>query len=309
MNAPHPLLVIGGPTASGKTGLAVEVALGLGGEIVNADSRQIYIGMDIGTAKPTAEQRARVPHHLLDLRRPDENFSLAEYVQLARSAIGSLHARGVLPILVGGTGLYLRAITQGYDVPAVAPDPDLRAALEAEARAGGAAALVERLACLDPASAARIHPRNIRRVIRALEVTLQLGRPFSETQRQTPDYRTLLVLLEGERSALYARADARLQAMIAAGFAQEVQTLLEAGYRPELPALSALGYRTMAAHVRGELTLAQAQETIMYQTHAYIRRQLTWFRRERDPHPVAIDAADPVTEVLSLVERELRCAA
>jgi tRNA dimethylallyltransferase len=309
MNAQHPLLVIGGPTASGKTGLAIEVALRLRSEIVNADSRQIYIGMDIGTAKPTVEQRARVPHHLLDLRQPDEDFSLAEYVQLARSTIGSLHDRGVLPILVGGTGLYLRAITQGYGVPAAAPNPELRAALEAEARASGARGLVERLARLDPASAARIDPRNVRRVIRALEVSLQLGRPFSEMQRQAPEYHTLFVLLEGERVVLYARADARLQTMIAAGFAREVRALLDAGYRPDLPALSALGYRAMAAHVRGELTLAQAQETIMYQTHAYIRRQLTWFRRERDPHPVAIDAADPVAEVLSLVESELQCAA
>jgi tRNA dimethylallyltransferase len=146
-------------------------------------------------------------------------------------------------------------------------------------------------------------------VVRALEVTLQLGRPFSETRRQAPDYKTLFVLLEGERSELYTRADARLQAMITAGFAQEVGTLLAAGYRPDLPALSALGYRAMAAHVQDELTLAQAQETIRYQTHAYIRRQLTWFRREQDPHPLAIDATDLVAEVLSMVESQLRCAA
>ena len=277
------------------------------GEIINADSRQIYRGMDIGTAKPTAAQRKLVPHHLLDLRRPDEDFSLAEYVRLASSAIGSLHGRGVLPILVGGTGLYLRAVTQGYDVPPVPPNAELRASLEAEARAGGGAALVERLARLDPVSAARIDPHNTRRLIRALEVTLQLGRPFSDLQRQAPHYRTLFIVLQGERANLYARADARLEEMIAAGFADEVQSLLAAGYGPELPALSALGYREMVAHMRGEVTLAQAQEAIRYHTHAYIRRQLTWFRREHDAHLVGIDDGTATVTTLALVERALLC--
>jgi tRNA dimethylallyltransferase len=308
MSAPPPLLVIGGPTASGKTGLAIDVARRLGGEIINADSRQVYRGMDIGTAKPSAAQRALAPHHLLDLRRPDEDFSLAGYVQLARDTIGALHGRGVLPILTGGTGLYLRAVTQGYDVPPVPPDLALRATLEAEARADGGAALLERLVSLDPVSAARIDPRNIRRLIRALEVTLQLGRPFSDLQQQVPQYRTLFIVLQGDRAELYARADRRLEAMIAAGFADEVRALLGAGYSPESPAFSALGYREMAAHVQGTLTLAQSQEAIRYQTHAYIRRQLTWFRREREAHPMSIDGGTALSDTLALVERALLCA-
>jgi tRNA dimethylallyltransferase len=306
MSALPPLLIIGGPTASGKTVLAIEVARRLGGEIVNADSRQIYRGMDIGTAKPTAAQRAQAPHHLLDLRRPDEDFSLADYVQLARSIISLLQGRGILPILVGGTGLYLRAVTQGYDVPSVPPNPALRASLEAEARIDGGKGLLERLARLDPVSAARLDPHNIRRLIRAMEVTLQLGRPFSDLQRQAPHYRTLFVVLQGERAELYGRADRRLKAMIADGFADEARALLAADYGPELPALSALGYREMAGYVRGAVTLAQAQEAIRYQTHAYIRRQVTWFRRERDIRSVAMDGT-ATAATLALVERELLC--
>lgn len=296
-----PLLAIGGPTASGKTALAIELARALDGEIVNADSRQIYLGMECGTASPTAAQRAAVPHHLLDLVRPSDPFTLATYVDLAHRAIREIAARGRLPLLVGGTGLYLRAVTRGYRVPEVAPDPEWRRLLEREAAADGGAALVERLRAVDPQAAARIDPRNIRRLIRALEVSLHLGTPFSALQRQEPPYRSLTVILEGDRERLYARADARLAAMIAAGFEDEVARLLAAGYGPELPAFSALGYRELAASLRGELSREAAIERTRMGTHAFIRRQVTWFRGDRDARRLPVDAGDPLAGALDLV--------
>ncbi len=289
-----PLLALVGPTASGKTALALSLAERFGGEIISADSRQIYRLMDIGTAKPTAEERARIPHHLLDVVWPDEPYTLAQYQADAMRAIAEVSARGRLPLLVGGTGLYVRAVVDGLAIPTVAPQPELRAELEAEAAAHGSAALHARLAALDPVGAASIDPANVRRVIRALEVCLVTGRPFSEQRgaRPTP-FRTLSLGLNTDRAVLYAWADRRVDAMLAAGLVDEVQMLVARGYDWDLPAMSSLGYREMGAYLRGEATLAQATERMKLATHAYIRRQLTWFRSDARMH--WLDAADPTT--------------
>lgn len=295
-----PLLVLVGPTASGKTALAL--ALGgrlhadIGAEVVSADSRQIYRLMDIATAKPTLEERACLPHHLLDIVWPDETYTLAQYQADAMAAIAAIWSRGRLPMLVGGTGLYVRAVVDGLAIPRVAPNPALRAELEAEAAAHGATALHTRLAALDPLAAARIDPSNTRRLVRALEVCIVGGRPFSEQQgaRSTP-YRPLLLGLNMERQTLYTRADARVDAMLAAGLVEETRMLVARGYRWDLPSMSSLGYREIGEHVRGEATLAQAVARLKLNTHGYIRRQLTWFRP--DARITWLDAARPITQL------------
>jgi tRNA dimethylallyltransferase len=275
-----PLLAIVGPTAVGKTALAIALARRLGGEIVSADSRQVYRYMDIGTAKPTPAERAAAPHHLIDVVDPDADFSLGLYQELASAAIADIAARGKLPLLVGGTGQYLAAVLQGWDVPRVAPRPELRAALEREAQAAGAVALHARLAQVDPAAAAAIQPSNLRRVIRALEVYEVTGRPISEQQtRHAPPYRARALWLALPAPALYARIDARVDAMVAAGLVDEVRGLLARGYGWELPAMSGLGYREFRPYLEGLSTLDEAVQRLKYDTHAFARRQPNWFRR------------------------------
>lgn len=281
--AARPLLALVGPTAVGKTALSLELAEALDGEIVSADSRQIYRHMDIGTAKPTPAERARVPHHLIDVVDPDQPLTLAEYQRLAYAAIADIHRRGRLPLLVGGTGLYVRAVLEGLRIPAAPPDAALRARLEEEAAAAGAAALHARLAALDPAAAARIDPRNVRRVIRALEVCLSTGRPISEQQEaEPPPYRVLRLGLTRPRPELYARIDARVDAMIAAGLVDEVRELLARDYSPHLPALSGLGYRQIIRYLAGELSLEDAVQEIKRKTRRFVHQQQTWFRPD-DP--------------------------
>jgi tRNA dimethylallyltransferase len=290
------LVAIVGPTASGKTGLALALAERLAGtlgaEVVSADSRAIYRLMEIATAKATTEERARLPHHLLDLVWPDESFTLAQYQAAATAAIADVARRGKLPMLVGGTGLYVRAVVDGLAIPEVPPSAELRAELEAIAASEGAAALYQRLVALDPVAAARMDPSNVRRLVRALEVCLVTGRPFSSLQgRRATLYRPLLLGLNMERAALYARADARIEGMLAAGLVEETQMLVSRGYGWGLPSMSSLGYREIGAYLRGELSLAEAVERFKLATHKYIRRQLTWFRP--DARITWLDAALP----------------
>ncbi len=293
-----PLVAIVGPTAVGKTGLAVTVGPRFGAEVVSADSRQLYRRMDIGTAKPTPAERAQLPHHLIDVSDPDETVSLARFLRLARAAIGDIAARGRLPLLVGGTGQYVRALLQGWQVPEVPPDPALRARLEAAA-ARDPQALWARLLALDPAAVDLIHPHNLRRIVRALEVTLKSGRPFSEQRRRiAPPYRVLQLGLTLERDALYARADARVTAMVAAGLLDEVRGLLEAGYDWTLPAMSGLGYIQLRPYLTGEMSLAEAVERIQLDTHDFIRRQYAWFSLQ-DPAIHWLDAATLSPEVVA----------
>ncbi len=275
-----PLLAIVGPTAVGKTALAIALARALGGEIVSADSRQVYRGMDIGTAKPSAAERAAAPHYLIDVVDPDEEFSLARYQDLAAAAIAAIAARGRLPLLVGGTGQYLAALLEGWHIPRIAPQPELRAALEREAAQQGAAALHTRLALVDSAAADAILPTNVRRVIRALEVYELTGRPISEQQqKQPPPYRTKTLWLTRPPAELYDRIDARVDAMIAAGLPAEVRSLVERGYAWELPALSGLGYREFQPYFAGQVTLEDTITRLKFDTHAFARRQPGWFRR------------------------------
>lgn len=281
----RPLIALVGPTATGKTALALALAGRMSDlarfEVISADSRQIYRRLDIATAKPTREQLAALPHHLIDVVDPDQPYTLADYQRDATTAILEIQARGAVPLLVGGTGLYVRAVVDGLAIPAVAPDPALRAALEAEAAAHGVDALYQRLLELDPVAGARIDRANPRRLVRALEVCLLTGRPFSEQQRTNPPgYRLLMVGLNMERQALYARADQRIDAMLESGLLDEAQTLVRSGYAWALPAMSSLGYRELGAYLRGEMSLSDAVARFKLDTHAYIRRQLSWFRAD-----------------------------
>jgi tRNA dimethylallyltransferase len=274
------LIAIVGETAVGKTAYAIELAEQLGGEIVCADSRQVYRHMEIGTAKPSPAERASVPHHLFDLIAPDEEFSLATYQELAYAAIAEIAARGRLPLLVGGTGQYLAAVLEGWQIPRVPPQPALRAALQAEAEAGGATALHARLAAVDPQAAASIAPENVRRVIRALEVYMVTGQPISAQQtRQPPPYQIQTRWLRRERADLYARIDARVDAMMAAGLLDEVRSLLDAGYGWELSSMSSLGYIQFRPYFAGSASLDACVQRLKFDTHAFARRQATWFRR------------------------------
>lgn len=280
---PIRLLAIVGPTAVGKSALALRLAERFHGAIISADSRLIYRGMDIGTAKPAPEERARVPHYLVDILNPDEPFGLAQYQELAYQAIADAHHKGFLPLLVGGTGQYVWAVLEGWSIPRVPPQPALRAELEEQARREGPEALHRRLAELDPTAAARIDPRNVRRVIRALEVCLTAGAPISELQRKNPPpYDTLIIGLQMERAALYARIDARVEQMMAAGLVEEVRGLLAAGYPPDLPAFSSVGYRQIIAYLRGETSLEEAVARIKQDTRRLVHQQSIWFRAD-DP--------------------------
>lgn len=276
-----PVVVILGPTAVGKTEIAVQLAEWLDGEIVSADSRLLYRGMDIGTAKPGEEERTRVPHYLIDVAEPDEVWSLAVYQREAYRTISEIHARGGLPFLVGGTGQYIRAVVEGWTIPKVKSDPELRDALEGWAEEIGAEGLHERLAVVDEKAAAKIDYRNLRRTVRALEVIMRTGRRFSTQRRKTPPpYRILQVGLIRPRQALYARIDARIDAMLAAGLVEEVKNLLEQGYSPDLPTLSAIGYREVSAYVGGKISLEEAVKLMRRHTRQFVRRQANWFKED-----------------------------
>jgi len=274
-----PLIALVGPTAVGKTATAIRLCLDVGGEIISADSRLVYRGLDIGTAKPTPEQRTVVAHHLIDVVDPDQVLSLAEYQAMAYTAIRDVLARNRFPFVVGGTGQWLRAVIDGWNVPHVPPDYALRAELEAEAKRVGYQALYARLASVDQAAAARIDPRNMRRVIRALEVYQKTGVPISQQQRTAqPPYRILRIGLTLLRELLYRRADARLERMLDEGLLDEVQALLDQGYGLDLPAMSGLGYHQIGQYLMGEISLNEAVSLIKKETHRFIRQQYNWFR-------------------------------
>jgi tRNA dimethylallyltransferase len=275
----QPLIIVLGPTGVGKTSLAIELAQLLDGEIIGADSRQIYRHMDIGTAKPTAAQQASVPHHMIDMVPPDYHLSLAEYQDAAYRCINDLHQRGKLPFLVGGSGQYITAVEEGWSIPRVAPQPELRAELEAYVSDHSPATLHDRLRQVDPISAESIHPNNVRRVIRALEVQIVSGRPISELQRkQPPPWRIIRLGLMLPRSHLYPRVDQRVDDMIAAGFVAEVQGLLTMGYDRDLPSMSGLGYLEIAGHLLDDAPLDHAIQGTKFSTHEFIRQQDVWFR-------------------------------
>jgi len=278
-----PLFVLVGPTAVGKTETAILLAERLQAEIVSADSRLFYRGMDIGTAKPTPAEMVRIPHHLIDVAEPDQVWSLAVFQQEAQRAIQDIWARGHVPLLVGGTGQYVTAVVHGWEPPRAEPDPALRSLLEVWAERWTPAGLHDRLRALDPIAAERIDPRNLRRTIRALEVIFATGRPFSEQrQRRASPYDVLLAGLSRPRPELYARIDARIEAMLDTGFVDEVRRLLERGYSPDLPTMSAIGYQQLADYLRGRCTLDEAVMWIKRLTRQFVRRQANWFKPD-DP--------------------------
>ncbi len=295
------LLVIVGPTATGKSQAAMELAEQVGGEIVSADSMQAYRGMDIGTAKPTPEERARVHHHLVDVVEPDEPFNVATFAELARAAIAEIAGRGALPIVVGGSGLYVRSITCRLDLPLVSPDDEVRARLEAEAVSEGRQALHDRLRSVDPAAAAQIHPNDLKRIVRALEVYEKSGRPISEVYREAPEptdeYRCIVYGARRERDRLYQGIEARCDRMIRQGLVQEVEGLLSRGFGRDLQSMQAIGYKEVVAHLEGLYGFAEMMAVFRRNSRQFAKRQMTWFGREPNVCWVDVDEENLVERI------------
>jgi len=277
------IVVIVGPTASGKSKVALELAERFDGEIINADSMQVYRYMDIGTAKPSAVDRERVRHHLIDIRDPDEDFDAARFQEEASKAILDIVNRGHVPIVVGGTGLYIKALTEGiFDAPG--SDKELREKLRKEAEVSGLSALYNKLSEVDPESAGRIDPRNTHRIIRALEIFYLTGIPISQHQKSHAfserPYDCLKIGLSVERETLYKRIDDRVDNMVKEGLVEEVSHIIAMGYRPETKAMHALGYSQICNYLEGRYSLDEAVSLIKKETRHYAKRQMTWFRRD-----------------------------
>ena len=310
--SPHPVVLLMGPTASGKTGLAMALAArlearGSAAEIVSVDSAQVYRGMDIGTAKPDAEMRARVTHHLLDVCDPAEPYSAARFAADARRLVGEIQSRGHLPLLVGGSMLYFRAYTGGLsDLPSA--DPELRARLTEQARRSGWPALHAQLMQLDTPTAMRLHPNDGHRIQRALEVVMASGRPLSAQRAETlPSDRAFdgvkLALMPPDRAGLHERIATRLQQMLAQGLADEVRRLHARGdLHPGLPSIRSVGYRQMWAWIEGECDLAQAAQKALEATRQFAKRQITWLRSEHDPCWLNSEAPDAVDVALRRID-------
>ena len=298
-----PLLVIIGPTAVGKTNLSLLVGETWASEIVSADSRLFYRQMDIGTAKPTQNERNCVPHHLIDIANPNETVTLGWYQREAYRIIDDIQQRERLPILVGGTGQYMQAVCEGWGIPEVPPHWALREELEKSS----AETLHERLQTVDPIAAQAIHPNNKRRVIRALEVCLVTNRPISELQRkQPPPYDQLVLGLYCERETLYGRIDARVDQMIKDGLLAEVEQLLHSGYDCGLPAMSGLGYQQLCEYIAGKLEWDEAVERIKFETHRFVRHQNNWFERQMSNVVwVGVDSADYPNNALAIIDEWL----
>jgi len=271
------LIAIVGPTAIGKSSIALELARNFDGEIVNADSRQVYRYMDIGTAKPSLEDQGVVNHHLIDIVDPDQDFNLALYQTRAFESIDSIRSKGKNAFLVGGSGLYVWSILEGWSIPPVPPDPVFRKTLEKKARHEGNEALYQELVKMDPVAADRIDPRNTRRVIRALEVCSQ-GALYSQLQTKKEDIEALIIGLTANREDLYRKIDNRVDDMISKGLVAEVEGLVANGYGTDLPSMTGLGYKQIGMFLRNEMDLSPAIQQIKYDTHHFARRQYNWFR-------------------------------
>jgi len=277
------LVAIVGPTAVGKSRLAMCLAQAFDGEIVSADSRQVYRFMDIGTAKTSPEELSLIPHHLINVVNPDESFSLAQYQELAYRAINDIQQRKKLALLVGGSGQYVWSILEGWGIPRVPPDPEFRHSLEEKEAKGGKSELYQELVKVDPFAAQRIDPSNVRRVIRALEVYRSAGIPFSQLRhKKAPPFNALIIGLTADRAKLYCRIDLRVDQMIEQGLVAEVERLLDMGCDLDLPAMSSIGYKQIGMFLRGELTFATAIQQIKFETHRIARHQYTWFQLKDD---------------------------
>lgn len=298
----RPLVILTGPTAVGKTNLSIALAKAINGEIVSADSMQVYRHMDIGSAKITAEEMAGVPHHLIDVLNPMEAFNVVIFQKLAKEAMAEIYGRGHIPILVGGTGFYIQAVLYDIDFTENDEDVSLRKELEAFAKKEGAEALYDRLKAVDPASCESIHAHNVKRVIRALEFYEKTGQPISahnESQRQNiSPYRFAYFVLNDNREEIYRKIDLRVEQMMAAGLVEEVQALREMGCTKDMVSMQGLGYKEILRYLEGEITLEEAVYLIKRDTRHFAKRQLTWFRREKDVIWVEKDGADPTSQNL-----------
>jgi tRNA dimethylallyltransferase len=273
------MIAIVGPTAVGKSELALGLAQYFALEIISADSRQVYRYMDIGTNKPSPADMATVPHHVIDVVEPDQDFNLAMYHQLALESLAGIQQRGRLPLLVGGSGLYVWSLVEGWTIPRVPPDREMRRRLEFRAKRDDSRSLYRELQTIDPAAAEKIVPSNVRRVIRALEIYYTTGQPPSRLQRKEgPGFSVLIIGLTEERSELYRRIDWRVDRMMQRGLVEEVEELIKKGYSPSLPSMSGIGYRQIAQFLRGEMTLSEAISKMKYETHRLARHQYAWFR-------------------------------
>lgn len=303
-----PLIVVAGPTASGKTGLAIDIARYIGGEIVNADSMQIYKYMDIGTAKPTAEERARAVHHLIDFLEPDAEFSVADYTQMAHNVIADINSRGKIAVMAGGTGLYINSVVNDVTFGEMDTDYELRESLQKTAQEKGSEYLLEMLAEFDEVSAKRLHPNNLRRIIRAIEFYKITGKTISQHQNETKQvnsrYRPLMLCIDRNREELYERINLRVDIMFEEGLADEVKSLMNMGYTKELNSMKGIGYKEVMDCLDGKMSLEETKELIKQSSRRYAKRQLTWFRRDERIHYVGSE--NPFGEAKELIDEFLK---
>ena len=290
-----PLIVVAGPTASGKTGLSIEIAKAVNGEIISADSMQIYKYMDIGTAKATKEEKAQCPHHLLDIIEPDCEFSVADYTKLAHECIADIISRNKIPVMCGGTGLYIDSVVNDVDFGELDTDYGLRDELHKLAEKEGGEKLIEILREFDPVSAKRLHPNNLKRVIRAIEFYKTSGVPISEHQEMTKQkesrYNAVMFMINHDREVLYDRINQRVDIMVNDGLLDEVRSLMNKGYSPQLNSMQGIGYKEIISHLNGEITFDEAVEQIKQNSRRYAKRQLTWFRRNGNINLLSPDTA------------------
>jgi tRNA dimethylallyltransferase len=299
----NPLIVIAGPTAVGKTRIAIEVAKQLDAEIISADSRLFYRGMDIGTAKPSLEDRSQIPHYLIDISEPDEIISLQIFQEKALESINQILCRKKLPILVGGTGQYIHAITEGWTIPPQKPNDKLRIILNAWVNEIGFEAVHQKLVLLDPDAAKKIDPRNVRRTIRALEVILGTGKLFSkQRKKEGMNYHLKMIGLSMPRELLYNRIDERIDQMISGGFIEEVRNLLSKGYLSDLPSMSAIGYHEISEYLQEKITFEDAIMLIKRRTRLFVRRQANWFK-PKDPQIHWFTISDKIVkEIIEFIQ-------
>lgn len=308
MDASRLVVFVVGPTAVGKSAIGLELACEFGGEIVSADSVQFYRGMDIGADKPGPSERSRVPHHMFDVAEPDEPFNVADYHRVAMPILEDVLRRGRLPFVVGGSGLYVRALANELDLPLASPDDVLRDSLKELARHSGIEAVHARLRKLDPVSAERIHPRDLKKVIRAIEVCEKTGRPMSEAYASKPlpteRFHCLMLGLTCDREALYARIEARCDRMINSGLLGEVQRLMERGISRDLPSMQGIGYKEFASFLAGEIGFPEAVDAFKRNSRRYAKRQWTWFGAEERIEWLDVVAQD----ALALARERIRAA-
>lgn len=303
-----PLIVILGPTAVGKTNIAIKVAQKISGEIISADSMQIYRYMDIGTAKPTMEERKGIPHYLIDIICPDESFSVADFRQEAEQLINDIEKRGNFPMLVGGTGLYLSALTEQFFFPEIATDWELREGLRRQAEIHGTTYIHNKLQAIDPITAARLHPNDLRRVIRAIEIYQLTGLPLSvqPKKEKRSNYQIINIGLIRPRQEIYERINKRVEEMIGQGLVDEVHRLLDMGYNEDLVSMQGLGYRQIIPYLKNSCSLERSIELLKRDTRHFAKRQLTWFRRNESIQWIELNNykrdSEVMTEIFEIIK-------